>query len=274
MKWTCMAALAAGLFWQGAAQAETLVQRGEYLVEGPAACGNCHTSPVPGSAPYAGWEIREAAFTAQAPNITPTSRIAGWSDAEMARAIREGLRPDGTVIGPPMPIGMYRGISDSDLAAMVAYIRTLEPVETDFRASDYPFPLPPSYGPPVGQVAEVPRGVTVEYGAYLAGPVAHCMECHSLTDKGPDLVNNPGGGGFEWHGPWGVSVAANLTSHSDGLAGYSDAEIKAMIISGTRPDGTRMNPPMGYGYYSRIASDDLEAIMMYLRSLPPLPDGD
>lgn len=266
-----MATALAGLAFAAMAQAQTLEERGAYLVEGPAACGNCHSSPVPGAPPYGGWEIVETGFTAQAPNITPGSRIAGWSDAELARAIREGIRPDGSVIGPPMPMGLYRGLSDNDLAAIVAYIRTLPAVETEFKASQYPFPLPPAYGPPIDSVPDVPRGATVEYGAYLAGPVAHCTECHSLTPKGPDFENNLGGGGYEFHGPWGVSVAANITSHADGLAGYTDNEIKSMIAGGIRPDGGQMNPPMAYRAYERMTREDLEAIVMYLRTIPPLP---
>ncbi|OWU86769.1 cytochrome C [Oceanicola sp. 22II-s10i] len=256
------------------ASAETPVERGQYLVEGPAACGNCHTSPVPGSPAYGGWSIMEPNFTAEAPNITPGSRIAGWSDAELAKAIREGIRPDGSVIGPPMPIGLYRGLGDDDLAAIVAYVRTLEPVETEFKASQYPFPLPPAYGPPVDSVTAPERGETVEYGAYLAGPVAHCMECHSLKNGMPDLENNLGGGGHEWHGPWGISVAANLTSHPDALAKYTDDEVIAMITKGTRPDGSPMFPPMPYAHYANMTDGDAKAVVAYLRTLPPIEPGN
>ncbi|WP_328805873.1 c-type cytochrome [Salipiger abyssi] len=120
-----------------------------------------------------------------------------------------------------------------------------------------------------------PQGVTVAYGAYLAGPVAHCMECHSpMGPQGP--MTDPehlGQGGFEFHGPWGTSIAANLTSHEDGLAGYSDAELKAMIAEGKRTDGSEMLPPMPYGYLVGMTPEDLDAVILYLRSLPPLPDA-
>lgn len=271
MKTVLSLAMATGIGIAATAQAQSLKDRGAYLVEGPAACGNCHTAPIPGSPAYGGWDIVEPAYTAHAPNITPGSRIADWTDAELARAIREGIRPDGSVIGPPMPIGLYRGLSDDDLDAIVAYVRSLTPVETEFKFTEYPFPLPPAYGPPVDSVKAPERGVSVDYGAYLAGPVAHCTECHSLTAKGPDFENNFGGGGYEFHGPWGVSVAANITNGPDGLASYTDNEIKTMIAHGVRPDGSRMNPPMAYSYYERIDADDLSAIVMYLRTLPPLP---
>ena len=261
------------------AAAETPVERGEYLVQGPGGCGNCHTpfgaAGPDGSRDLGGRLVEEGpAFTAWAPNITPGGRVAGWTDAELARAIREGIRPDGTRIGPPMPFAMYRGLSDGDLAAMVAYLRTVPAVPGETPASTYNIPLPPAYGPPVGSVADVPRGVTVEYGAYLAGPVARCMECHTpMGPQGPLVRTRLGAGGFEFHGPWGTSVASNLTSHPDGLAGHTDAEIAAMITQGLRPDGAPMLPPMPYGYLARMTPDDRAAVILYLRSLPPLPDA-
>lgn len=259
--------------------AETPLERGEYLVRGIAGCGNCHT-PLGPDGPVAGQELagrlveQNDMFTAIAPNITPASRIADWSDEELARSIREGIRPDGSVIGPPMPFTMYRGLSDSDLAAMVAFLRTVPAVEGDPGPSTYNIPLPPAYGPPVESVADVPHGVSVEYGEYLAGPVAHCMECHSpFNEKGPMIETDLGRGGFQFHGPWGTSVADNLTSHEDGLAGYTDAEIAAMITQGVNADGTPMLPPMPFGYLAQMTADDLEAIILYLRSLPPLADA-
>jgi len=261
------------------ALADVSVERGEYLVRGPGGCGNCHTPMGPQGflleQELAGRVVEDGpAFTAVAPNITPASRIADWSDADLARAIREGLRPDGSLIGPPMPFAMYRGLSDDDLGSIVAFLRTLEPVDSDLPASVYNIPLPPAYGPPVDTVAAVPAGVTVDYGAYLAGPVAHCMECHTpMGPQGPMLETDLGRGGFEFHGPWGVSVASNLTSHEDGLAGYTDAEIAAMITQGVRPGGAPMLPPMPYGHLAAFTPEDLEAVIVYLRSLPPLPDA-
>lgn len=269
---------ALGLVLPGAALAQASVERGEYLVRGPAGCGNCHT-PLGAEGPLrdqelAGRIIEDGpAFTAVAANLTPASRIAGWSDADLARAIREGLRPDGSLIGPPMPFSQYRGLSDDDVASIVMFLRTLAPVANELPASTYRIPLPPAYGPPVTSVSAPPAGVSVEYGAYLAGPVAHCMECHTtFGPAGPMFDTHLGAGGLEFHGPWGVSVAPNLTSHADGLAAYSDAEVAAMIVEGRRPDGSPMLPPMPYGYLAAFTPDDLAAVILYLRSLPPIPD--
>lgn len=262
-----------------AGSAAPSLERGEYLVRGPGGCGNCHT-PMDANGPVAGQELAGRlvedgpAFTAVAPNLTPAARIAGWTDAQLARAIREGLRPDGSLIGPPMPFTMYRGLGDDDLMSIVMFLRSLDPVASDLPASTYRIPLPPAYGPAVAGVTPPPRGVSLAYGAYLAGPVAHCMECHTpMGPQGPLLDSDLGRGGFEFHGPWGVSVASNLTSHADGLARYSDAEIAAMITEGRRPDGTEMLPPMPYAHFAAFTPGDLAAVILYLRSLPPLPDA-
>ncbi|MDO6484552.1 c-type cytochrome [Shimia thalassica] len=261
------------------ASAEVSVERGEYLVRGPAGCGNCHTPQTPTgpdmSKEFGGTLVeKNPAFEAWAVNITPASRIAGWSDDELAKAIREGIRPDGTVIGPPMPMSLYRGLSDDDLYSIVAFMRTVPAVENETPFSTYNIPLPPAYGPPVTSVSAPTREVSVAYGAYLAGPVAHCTECHTpMGERGPKFDTHLGAGGFEFHGPWGTSVSSNLTSHADGLAGYSDEDLKAMITKGMRPDGSRMMPPMGYHHYAAMSPDDLDAVVLYLRQLPPLPDA-
>ena len=259
--------------------AEPTLERGAYLVEGPAGCGNCHT-PIGPDGPdmtmnQAGRLVDETPeFTAIAPNITPGGRVGDWTDAEFVRAIREGITPGGTrVIGPPMPIALYRGLSDDDAMSIVMYLRTVPAVDNDPGESVYNIPLPPAYGPPIDSVAHPEEGVSVEYGEYLAGAVSHCIECHSpMGPMGPDWINQLGAGGFEFNGPWGVSESSNLTPYpEDGIAHWSDEDLAQMITTGTRPDGTAMLPPMGYDYFSRMTSDDLAAIILYLRQLPPLP---
>ncbi|MBE2276261.1 MAG: cytochrome C [Rhodobacteraceae bacterium] len=260
------------------ALAEPSLERGEYIVRGPGGCGNCHT-PMGPQGPVMAEELAgrvvedNEAFRAVAPNLTPAGRIAGWSDAELAKAIREGLRPDGSLIGPPMPALMYRGLSDDDVGSIVVFLRSLPAVASDLPASEYRIPLPPAYGPPIQSVTAPAAGVTVEYGAYLAGPVAHCLECHTtFGPQGPMLDTHLAAGGMEFHGPWGSSVAPNLTSHADGLAGYSDDELATMITKGVRPDGRPMLPPMPYANFAAFTPDDLAAVILYLRSLPALPD--
>ena len=257
--------------------AETPLERGRYLMETIAACGNCHTpmgpqGPLAGRELAGGTEFHEGFGVARAPNITPDPEtgIGTWTDAQIIAAIREGKRPDGSIIGPPMPIALYRGLADDDAAAIVAYLRQVPPVRNAVAKSAFTAPLPPTYGPAVANVVAPPRSDKIAYGAYLAGPVGHCIECHSTpNEKGiPDFVGMTGGGGLTFHGPWGVSRAPNITPSA--LRTWSDEQIKRAITTGVRPDGGRLNPPMAFGYYQAIRSDDLDAIVAYLRTLKPL----
>lgn len=266
--------------WAGPAAAEDPVERGRYLVETIAACGNCHTPKGPsgeieGMTLAGGFVIEEEPFTAVAPNITPDPQtgIGAWSDEEIVDAIREGRRPDGTIIGPPMAFGFYRDISDSDARAIVAYLRTVPPVVNETEPSEYRMPLPESYGPPVEAVEAPPREDTVAYGEYLAGPVGHCMDCHTPRQAGSPMLDASrlGAGGFPLAGPGGHVLAANITPHEKtGIGAWSDAEIKRAITDGVRPDGTELSPPMPFGYYARMTDEDLDAVVAYLRSLPPI----
>ncbi len=259
------------------AQAETRLERGRYLVESIAACGNCHTpqgpnGPVPGKTFAGGLPFEDKAFTTYASNITPDREtgIGKWTDAQAVRAIREGRRPDGRLLGPPMPYGLYRDLSDADVTAIVAYLRTVPAVKNEVPAPTFKEPLPPSWGPPVRKVATVSSKHQVTYGRYLAGPVGHCMECHSSPTPhgGGDLKSGLGAGGMKFPGPWGVSVATNLTPNGP-LKHYSDDDIRKVITTGVRPDGSRLKPPMGTDYYAKMTRADLDAVVAYLRTLPP-----
>ncbi|HQZ13451.1 MAG TPA: c-type cytochrome [Devosia sp.] len=258
----------------GMAVAAGSVERGDYLVNSIMGCGNCHT-PIGAQ----GFEQDKAlsgrlvedspAFTAIAANLTPAGPTKDWTDEQFAKAIREGIRPDGTLIGPPMPFEVYGKISDDDLASVVAYLRTVPPVANDPGTSKYNIPLPPAWGPPVTSVAAVPEGVTLEYGAYLAGPLGHCTVCHTtpLPTGQFDFQNALGAGGMEFAQPDGSKVKApNITP--TGIGEYTDAQLATMITHGTRPDGSAMKPPMPYPYFANLKPDDVSAIILYLRSLP------
>ena len=260
--------------------AETLMERGDYLVNSIVACGNCHTEQTPAGPNQdkrlAGMLLEKGpAFTAYASNITPDVKtgIGHYDKAQLIRAIREGVRPDGSLIGPPMPIALYRGLSDRDADAIATYILAQPAVENRVPRSEYNIALPPSYGPAVGDVKDVDRADQVAYGAYLAGPAGHCTACHTPMVEGRlDFANQLGAGGFVFHGSWGTSVSANLTSHPQmGLGRYSDTELDAMIRTGKHASGRPMLPPMGYFYYGNISADDMQALIAYLRTLPAKP---
>jgi mono/diheme cytochrome c family protein len=267
----------------GGVRAETYRERGAYLVTTLGACGNCHTPRDAGNQPIAGMELAGGRDFTEAvlghiigPNITPDPEtgIGQWSEDQIVYALRNGKRPDGSIIGPPMPIEMYRGLSDRDARAIAVYLKSLPPVRHAVARSQYKIPLPPGYGPTIGHVGEPNRADKIAYGAYLAGPVAHCIECHTPR-VGPQLdLDRTGAGGREFPDlahPGALTVSRNITPDpTDGIGQWSDADVKRAILVGERPDGTRLARTMPFEAYNKMSSDDVNAIVDYLRSLKPL----
>ena len=286
------AVMAAVCMTRTALAQENPLERGRYLVETVAFCGVCHNSRGPNGQMIAGMELAGGRvmplnemrtvlsnvppgdIRAVVPNITPDPEtgIGRWTDAQIATAIREGRRPDGSIIGPPMPIALYRGLSDSDLMAIVTYLRTVPPKRNAVtQRSTYPFALEP-YGPPIAHVADPPDN-PVARGAYIAGPLAHCMECHTpaLTALQRDWTRM-GAGGIPFEGQWGIVVAPNITPDKDhgGIGDWTDEQILGALRQGVAADGRHLLPPMGAraAIYSRITDRDLHDLIAYLRSLP------
>jgi len=256
------------------AQAESLLERGDYLMNTIVACGNCHTAmgpEGPGPELAGGLPFELPPFTTWAANITPDPEtgIGDWSDAEIGRAIREGIGRDGQLLAPVMPAAFYRHISDRDLAALIAYLRQVEPVSNSLPETEFRMELPPAWVEPVESVAEPDRDDPLAYGAYLAR-IGHCLECHTPLDaEGHPQPERAGAGGMEFPGPWGVSVSANISSHPElGLGAWSDAEIKRAIAGGIGRDGRDLLPPMGFAYYAGMTEADLDALVAWLRTLP------
>jgi mono/diheme cytochrome c family protein len=275
------AAFGAALLVSSAAPAdEALVRRGAYLVNGILACGNCHTpkgpaGDLPGRELAGGLEFREEPFTAYAPNLTgdPETGIGNWSDEAIVAAIREGRRPDGSIVGPPMPVEFYRAMSDDDARAVVAYLRSIPAVRNAVPRSEYRMPLPASYGPPVGAVPAVMPADGLAYGAYLAA-VGHCMECHTPFGPEPDRMARMGMGGAAFPGPWGTSIAANITSDpKTGIGRWTDAEVMRAITQGISVDGTPLKPPMAFHAYATMTQDDLRALVAWIRTVPPIENA-
>jgi len=269
------------VFISGAALAATpkaaVLERGKYLMEGVVACGNCHMARGDKGQPLAekglsgGMVFDEPPFKAIAANITPDPQtgIGKWTDVQLALAIREGVRPDKTVIGPPMPIGFYRHLSDDDLAAIIAYLRAQPAVKIAQPKSKYNIALPANYGAPVKSVKAPPASDQRAYGEYLAN-IGHCMDCHSPRDeKGMLHLENRGAGGQIFKGPWGVSVSRNLTPHPTGLKDFTDAQIIQSVREGVDRSGQPYMPPMGFAFYKTISDADMAALIGYLRLLKP-----
>ena len=261
--------------------AETPVERGKYLVEGILTCGNCHSPRAPGGAIdaarlYSGgpqtWDTPE--YTVKGANITPDPQtgIGGWSAADVKRVLSEGKRPNGQQLSPQMPYPFYKIFAPADLDAVAAYIAQVPAVSNKVPPPVYKVPQMHVDGPP-GADAPLPESAMsdpVKRGFYLV-TIGHCMECHTPSVNGRrDFRNALGTGGERFEGPFGVSVSRNITSHrTSGIGAWSDAEIKRAITQGVRRDGSRLKPPMGFAWYARMRAADIDAIVAYLRTVPP-----
>ena len=165
------------------------------------------------------------------------------------------------------------GMSDTDAHAIAAYIKTVPAIKNEVPKSTYQIPLN-GYGPPITSVPDVPKTDQVKYGEYLAGPIGHCMDCHTTYVMGVIDMKQLGHGGNVYTKPfiydW-AAVSANITSDkAAGLGDWSDDEIKKAITTGISRNGRQLLPFMPYGLYAKMEPSDLDAIVAYLRSLPPL----
>jgi mono/diheme cytochrome c family protein len=278
----------------GQASAQSPVERGSYLVNTIMACGNCHTPKDAAGAPImerelgGGVSFTVPPFNATASNITPDREtgIGNWSDDDIKRALTRGARPanarlPGVPLAAVMATSFFKALLPEDQTAIVAYLRSVKPVrnavpDPAYRAPVHHDPYPPAeagYSPDM-------MSDPVKRGSYLV-TIGHCMECHSPRVRG---VSDYGATGFGKGGrefsskdvqgfpaDWPGSTAANITSHPNkGIGSWTDAEIKRAITQGIKKDGSRLKPPMAYSFYAKMNAADVDAIVAYLRTLPPL----
>jgi mono/diheme cytochrome c family protein len=270
------------------ASAETPVERGSYLVNSIGACGNCHGADASGKlypdGALAGGFVFDV-FDPQlghvvAPNITSDkdTGIGKWSEAQIVVGLHDGKRPDGSIIGPPMPIPMYRLLADQDATAIAAYLLSTPPVKNAVEKSQYKVPMP-DYGPPVTHVDAPSAQDKVAYGSYLV-TFGHCVLCHTpLGDDGKLNMKLAFAGGREFPPPAALrlrlgeiapSISRNITLDPDqGLGKWSDDQIKTAITKAVRPDCTKLAGPMPYEWYANIQPADLDAIVAFMRTIKP-----
>jgi mono/diheme cytochrome c family protein len=276
---------AAGCGLLGAANAQTAqtpVQRGEYLVNAVMACDGCHTPRGPGGSAAMDkrmsggsqvWD--EAEYLVKGSNITQDrdTGVGTWSVADIKRSLIEGVRPNGVPLAPQMPYSFYKILTPADLDAVVAYIRTMPAVKNEvqppvYKAAMHAATVPGGEKP----MPEAEMRDPVKRGFYLA-TIAHCMECHAKKPDGKlDFSNNLGKGGYVMKGPFGEALVSNITSHpTKGIGGWTDAELKRALVEAKGKDGRTFKPPMArHIYYSKMTETDLNALIAYVRTIPPL----
>jgi mono/diheme cytochrome c family protein len=252
-------------------------KRGLYLAAA-GGCLGCHTEDKDKATPYAGGRALKTPFgTFYGPNITPHPQagIGRWSEADFIRAMRQGRRPDGAHYFPAFPYTSFTLINDADLRDLWAYLRSLPPSGRASQPHDlgflyrWRFPL---WGwkwlffSPGPFVPDAKASAAVNRGAYLTRALGHCGECHTPR-------NFFGGAKKDRFLAGEKDVAPNLTPTR--LKKWSDGDLKDFLTTGLTSDGDVPAKEMGEvitNTTSKLLAQDLDAVIAYLRTLPPLPE--
>jgi len=267
------------------------VERGRYLAHGVAGCMACHserdwtifTAPlVPGTEGAGGEEWREEGLGfLVGSNITPAG-IGDWSDGELYRAIAGGVTPDGEALFPLMPYPEYGRMDVQDITAIMAYLRTLEPIENELpeRELGGPLPLIVRMMPSPPEPQDRPEPGTPEYGEYLVS-FAACTHCHTLSEMGKPVPGMEMAGGFEMTMMDGTRVrAANITPHETTGIGMWTGEIFATRFRVYGPGkglqsiaATGRTTNMPWTFYAQMTDEDLAAIYDHLMTYPAVDNA-
>jgi mono/diheme cytochrome c family protein len=271
-----MAAPASG---QGGAAGD-LIARGKYVFGATGGCG-CHTEkdrPV-----NSGGRKYDGPFgTVYSSNITPDRQtgIGDWTDEQITTAIRLGRRPNGERLIPVHPYPVFNGMAAEDLRAVVAYLRSLPPVNRANTAKKITVPLFESVFLPAWLGAFAPRETPpatapasgLARGEYLVRAVGHCGECHTPRGVTYATDNTRFLGGTS-KGPDGDPVP-NITPDKDTGLTWSEEEIAEYLGTGNKPDGdvagglmAEMIEGVTAGFKDLTKQDRL-AIARYLKSIP------
>jgi len=247
----------------------TALERGKYLFESRG-CVDCH------GANGAGRTFVEdgAGLKIKGPNISPGpgTVVAAYQPQDWVRAIRHGVAPSGRPL-MVMPSEDYNRFTDDDLAALVAYVRGLPPVQGTGAEVQLPLPARVMYG--FGAIRDaaaridhsrppqqpIPEGVTVQHGAYVANM---CLGCHGEKLAGGKVPGGPP----DW------PAAANLTPGAGSvMPHYPDADAMLKLFrTGKRADGSDVLV-MPFGSLKNMSETDVRALHLYLKTLAPQPKG-
>jgi len=260
------------------------IARGKYIFGATAGCG-CHTEPK-GVANAGGRKFDRPFGTVYSSNITPDTKtgIGAWTDEQIIAAIRLGRRPNGERIVPVHPFTSFNGMAEDDLRALVAFLRTVPPVNRSNKPKKITLPMFESVflpawvlifaatrtPPPAAPVSGVARG------EYLVRAVGHCGECHTprsaltmAVDHSRFLAGNP-----KKTGPEGQATPNITPDHATGIGDWTEEQISTFLGTGKRPDGDVAGGLMEEAIQGTLAGfkdltkADLGAIARYLKSIP------
>ena len=273
-----------------------LIEKGKYLATA-GDCISCHTRP--GGEEFSGGLPLKTPFgTIYTANITPDkdTGIGDWTEDQLKRAMREGIADDGDHLYPAFPYTAYTKVTDEDIHAIYAYLKSLTPVKYNPPANEMPFPFgqrglmaiwnklfltPGPYQPDASQSAEWNRG------AYLVEGLGHCGACHTPRNQlGAERSSLAFTGGTNLDviadsvheqeivkqdnmmRPWS---AVNLTSSPQGLGAWSVAEIAAYLKTGHNARAGAYGPMAEVisNSTAHLTDEDTHAMAVYLKSLKP-----
>jgi len=246
------------------------IARGKHLARAITKCVHCHGDNLGGrvlveNGAMGRWVVA---------NITRgKGGVAGMlTDADIVRAVRHAVAPDGRKL-LQMPAESFENLSAEDLGAIIAYVRSVPPVDNE---------LPPTTIGPVARAlilanklpiyradlithtrpipAPTPAGPTAEYGKYIAS-VGGCIGCHGATLSGGKIAD----GDPAW------PPAANLTP--TGLAKYTEAEFTTVLRTGKRQNGLQLHDAMPWRMTKEMTDDEIKAVWLFLRTVPPKEFG-
>jgi hypothetical protein len=268
------------------------IGRGKYIFYHVADCVSCHsdrdkrllTMPVVPGTEGAGGETFDhrlgfpGSFTAK--NLTPF-HLGDWTDGEIYRAIVSGVNKQGKALFPIMPYENYSQADSEDIYSVIAYLRTLKSVPSEWPASNFDFPvnfivrtLPKKAVLP----AKPETSDTVNYGRYLVN-MASCKTCHTQAERGRILETLAFAGGRSMPMPTGGTVhSANITPDMEtGIGSWSrDMFIRRFqryqdsSFTPTPVGKNQFNTIMPWTAYSKMKTSDLASIYAYLQTLKPI----
>lgn len=256
-----------------------LITRGRYLAT-IGDCVACHTAQ--GGQPYAGGRMLPTPFgTIPSPNITPDllTGIGRWHFVDFWRAMHAGKGARGELLYPAFSYTSYTKVRREDARAIFAYLRSLRPVRhpREPLGMRFPYNLRSSlmvwralyfeegvYQPDPG------RSVAWNRGAYLVQGLGHCNECHAPRNRFGAMPRHPHLSGglipvLDWYAP-DLSTQAG-----GGLQGWSTQDIVDLLKTGRSSQGSVFGPMSDVVVRSTqyMREDDLQAVAIYLHSLPP-----